>query len=274
VGRSPPAAESDAGVSQRPGVDPGRDRGGGVYRDVGSKLVADHYTAIPPLAVQLRHAPLDHRLGCERVRRGLVAHPRRVEGRHLRPLLEQGLDAQVEFAEVRHEQNPQAGHSCPSSCSILSLIFPRRGVPQAQDLGRERPRRRSPSRASASGPGRARRRSGGRSSGSGNPCSFVRFRSLSPGALADPSAVSGPDLPFGAACESSVSTGAQLADKDEARACGGVRARTPAWSGTSGSAGALPPSILQIWSPALADIIGARRAWTVAMISSVSMPWR
>jgi hypothetical protein len=52
----------------------------------------------------------------------------------------------------------------------------------------------------------------------------------------------------------------------------GGQARTPAWSGTSGSAGAFPPSVLQIWSPALADIIGARRPWTVAMISLVSMP--
>ena len=31
-------------------------------------------------------------------------------------------------------------------------------------------------------------------------------------------------------------------------------------------------SILQIWSSALADIMGARREWAVAMISSVSMP--
>src|SRR4051794_14612498 len=30
----------------------------------------------------------------------------------------------------------------------------------------------------------------------------------------------------------------------------------------------------QSWSPAVADIIGARRAWTVAMISSVSVPCR
>jgi hypothetical protein len=30
----------------------------------------------------------------------------------------------------------------------------------------------------------------------------------------------------------------------------------------------------QSWSPAVADIIGARRAWTVAMISSVSRPCR
>ena len=34
------------------------------------------------------------------------------------------------------------------------------------------------------------------------------------------------------------------------------------------------PAVGQSWSPAVADIIGPRRAWMVAMISSVSMPCR
>ena len=46
---------------------------------------------------------------------------------------------------------------------------------------------------------------------------------------------------------------------------------------TAGAAGVLPLTPLRVAQrcrPALADIIGARRAWTVAMISSVSMPCR
>jgi hypothetical protein len=35
-----------------------------------------------------------------------------------------------------------------------------------------------------------------------------------------------------------------------------------------------PFRVVQSCSPAVADIIGARRAWTVAMISSASMPCR
>jgi hypothetical protein len=35
-----------------------------------------------------------------------------------------------------------------------------------------------------------------------------------------------------------------------------------------------PPWFVQSRSPALADIIGARRVRTAAMISSGSMPWR
>ena len=45
----------------------------------------------------------------------------------------------------------------------------------------------------------------------------------------------------------------------------------------SGSVAALPlfgRPVAQSWSPAVADSIDARRAWTVAMISSVSMPCR
>jgi hypothetical protein len=38
--------------------------------------------------------------------------------------------------------------------------------------------------------------------------------------------------------------------------------------------GSLPVAGGQRFSPAEADIIGGRRPWTVAMISSVSMPWR
>jgi hypothetical protein len=43
-----------------------------------------------------------------------------------------------------------------------------------------------------------------------------------------------------------------------------------------GSAGALPlgDAVDQSCSPALADIIGARRVRMVAMISSGSIPWR
>ena len=50
--------------------------------------------------------------------------------------------------------------------------------------------------------------------------------------------------------------------------------RAGAWvDRRSGSAGALP-LCSQSRSPAVAEIIGARRMWTVAMISSGSMPWR
>jgi hypothetical protein len=46
--------------------------------------------------------------------------------------------------------------------------------------------------------------------------------------------------------------------------------------GMAGPRAALPPlpRLDQSWSPAVAGIIGARRACTLAMISSVSMPWR
>jgi hypothetical protein len=54
----------------------------------------------------------------------------------------------------------------------------------------------------------------------------------------------------------------------------GPRKRTLASPGRSGSAGALPLRVCQSRRPALAVIIGARRMWTVAMISSGSMPWR
>jgi hypothetical protein len=61
--------------------------------------------------------------------------------------------------------------------------------------------------------------------------------------------------------------------RDEARAS--RESRADAWLlRNERERRALPRSNLQIWSPALADIIGARRAWTVAMISSVSMPCR
>ena len=46
---------------------------------------------------------------------------------------------------------------------------------------------------------------------------------------------------------------------------------------TAGASPALPLSgcpVAQSRSPAVADIIGARLAWMVAMISSVSMPCR
>jgi len=39
---APLAAEIDAGLSQRQGVEPGRDRCGEVDGDAGSRLVADH----------------------------------------------------------------------------------------------------------------------------------------------------------------------------------------------------------------------------------------
>ena len=50
----------------------------------------------------------------------------------------------------------------------------------------------------------------------------------------------------------------------------------PGFAGRSGSAVALPLSdaVDQSCSPALADIIVARRVRTVAMISSGSIPWR
>jgi len=35
----------------------------------------------------------------------------------------------------------------------------------------------------------------------------------------------------------------------------------------------MAPAPSESWSPAVADIIGARLAWTVTMISSVSKPW-
>jgi hypothetical protein len=52
------------------------------------------------------------------------------------------------------------------------------------------------------------------------------------------------------------------------------------WRALAGPAGAVavlpltPFRVVQSCRPALADIIGARLAWTVAMISSVSMPCR
>jgi hypothetical protein len=57
----------------------------------------------------------------------------------------------------------------------------------------------------------------------------------------------------------------------------GRHVRTLASLGRSGSAVALPLVVAgfdQSRSPALADIIGARRMWTVAMISSGSSPCR
>jgi hypothetical protein len=57
--------------------------------------------------------------------------------------------------------------------------------------------------------------------------------------------------------------------------CCSDRIELEAVAGSSGS-GSGAPAVralgAQSWSPAVADIIGARRAWTVAMISSVSMP--
>jgi hypothetical protein len=50
-----------------------------------------------------------------------------------------------------------------------------------------------------------------------------------------------------------------------------MSAVAPASDGGTAGGG---PAVGQSWSPAVADIIGARRACTVAMISSVSMPCR
>jgi hypothetical protein len=74
-------------------------------------------------------------------------------------------------------------------------------------------------------------------------------------------------------------TYANVVAKDDARErrksrCRRLPSRFP--SERRGSAGALPLAdpVAQSHSPALADIIGARRARTGAMISSWSIPWR
>ena len=63
---------------------------------------------------------------------------------------------------------------------------------------------------------------------------------------------------------------------DDVRERWGSRRRRLLAPGRSGSAGALPLGdlVAQSCSPALADIIGARRARTAAMISSGSIPCR
>jgi hypothetical protein len=73
--------------------------------------------------------------------------------------------------------------------------------------------------------------------------------------------------------EAEVSLDLDLAlGKDENRSSGRASGR----SLRDGAAGAPVRSrcVAQSRRPALADIIGARRMWTVAMISSGSMPWR
>jgi hypothetical protein len=92
-------------------------------------------------------------------------------------------------------------------------------------------------------------------------------------------------LPYSVSADSASASGAKrqrrrtpcsLLPRTTRESLRGARADACLRPGEAGAPRALPPvaPVAQSRSPALADIIGARRVRTAAMISSGSMPWR
>src|ERR687898_143921 len=76
-----------------------------------SPAVGGDEALVPSEAVELLQPPIDDHLAVECLGPGLVADPGRIEGGHLRPLLESRPDSvPFELRELRDEQKPEAIH--------------------------------------------------------------------------------------------------------------------------------------------------------------------